>query len=695
MKLWCDLETYSPKSLKTHGAHSYAEEAEILLFPYAIDDGPARVWDCTSENMPRELSEGIEAADEYWWQNGGMFDRPVLKWAMPEVYQAMAPEKWRDTLVQALSHGLPGSLDSLSDIFKLGDESKDKRGKFLITLFCIPKKDGTRNTRETHPEQWEEFKEYAIRDIISMRLLHKKMPKWNYPNNKTELALWHLDQEINMAGVFVDTELARKAVEAVEIAQAELSMRVCAQTNGEVSSANKRDKLLKHILSEYGVSLPDMRASTLERRIADPDLPYPVKELLSIRLMASTSSVSKYKRLLKAVSSDGRLRGIIQFAGAARTARDAGRLFQPQNLMRPTLKKHEISEGIKAIKAECVELVTDNVMELAANCMRAVITAPPGKKLVIADLSNIEGRALAWLAGEEWKLQAFRDFDTVIGRDSQNNPIRKGADLYRLAYARAFNCPLEEVGDFERQVGKVLELALGYEGGVGAFVTFATVYGLDLEKLPRDGIPSWAWAEAESFLEWMKEQKRPTFGLSDAAFITCDALKRMWRAAHPKTVALWRQAANAFKAAIYDPEKNFPVGDLCHAVRKGNWLRIVLPSGRSLSYPSPRFEDRTISFAGVNHYTRKFGRAQTYSGKIVENMTQAVARDVFKAPYPAIMAAGYVIKLPVHDELITETPDDPRYNALELSELMASGAAWTKGSPLAAAGFETYAYRKG
>jgi DNA polymerase len=255
--------------------------------------------------------------------------------------------------------------------------------------------------------------------------------------------------------------------------------------------------------------------------------------------MASTSSVSKYKRVIRSTSSDGYLRGVIQFSGAGRTGRDAGRLFQPQNLMRPTLPTDVIETGIESIKAGCADLVTNNVMELCANAMRGVIIAPPGKKLVVADLSNIEGRVLAWLAGEEWKLQAFRDYDRG-----------EGPDLYVASYARTFRVPLEQA---KRQVGKVLELAMGFGGGVGSFITFAAVYGLDLEKMTAGlSLPDDVVGEARNFWEWSVETKRSTYGLSREVFVACDSLKRLWRRAHPKIVALWAVSENAFREAVYD-----------------------------------------------------------------------------------------------------------------------------------------------
>lgn len=686
--LWADTETFSETPIK-NGAHAYAEQAEVLLFAYAIDTGPVSVWDATANpEPPADLVDAVKQCDEYWFHNS-MFDRVVLKWALPDLYKLMPEHKWRDTLVQALSHGLPGKLDTLCEIFKLdASDAKDKRGKQLIRMFCMPQPKNSklrRKTRETHPAEWAEFIEYAKSDIRSMRILHDKMPKWNYPNNKDELALWHLDQEINMRGFHADLELAEKAIEAVNAAQAQLAQETNDATEGAVGSATQRDKLLEYILAEHGVSLPDMRADTLERRLADDGLPQPVRELIAIRLQASTSSVSKYKRVIGCTSSDGFLRGTIQFNGAQRTGRDAGRLFQPQNMMRPTIPQADIDFGIRAIKAGCANLITDNVMELAANCMRGVIIAPLGRKIVVADLANIEGRKAAWLAGETWKLQAFRDYDAG-----------KGPDLYTKTYSETFQVPPSAVTKWERQIGKVMELMLGYAGGVGAFLTGAATYRIDLDDMTeraRDTIPYDVWYEADNFWQWSKDMKRSTYGLSRETFMVCDSLKRMWRRANAAITGIWPQYENAARNAIDSPGKDFPVGQVTFR-RDGNWLRVRLPSGRYLCYPAPRNDNGAVSYMGINQYSRKWQRIKTYGGKFLENFCQASSRDILLLRLPKVEAAGFNTVLRVHDELITYAPDKPAYSVAWLSEIMTREFEWSKGLPLAAAGFEAYRYRK-
>lgn len=685
--LWFDCETYSACDLKAHGTPRYAEHpsTEITVVQWAIDDGEPVVVDCTGHRCgPYGLLDYLGDPTVTVVAHNSMFDRTLLRhcWGID-----VPVTRWRDTMVKAMAHGLPGSLDKIGGILGLpADEAKDKRGRQLIQLFCKPRpRTGERATRETHPQEWAEFLEYSRQDIVAMRAIDKRLPRWNYRDGHPELALWHLDQRINDRGFAVDLPLARGAIEAVAKEQARLKREVHELTDGEVSSPSKRDQLLVHILMEYGVSLPDMRADTLRRRLEDPELPEAVKLLLSLRLEATKTSTAKYNALVKATSADGRLRNTLQFAGAQRTARWAGRTFQPQNMTRPTMDQEQIDLGIEALTQGCADLLFDDVMELSANAVRGCIVAPPGKKLCIADLSNIEGRGLAYIAGEEWKVRAFREFDAG-----------KGADLYKLAYARSFGVDPKDVGKGQRQIGKVQELGLGYEGGVAAFLTFAAVYQMDLDQLA-DAVWSTASADAldqaRGMFAWAVRKKR-TLGLSERVYVACEVLKASWRAAHPATVALWSNVADAVRQAIAAPGVAFSVRQL-KVQRDGAWLRIRLPSGRCLCYINPQVEEGgQITYSGVNQYTRQWGRIKTYGGKLVENIVQAWARDVLAYNMQPIEDRGYAIVLTVHDELLTETPDTPEFSSDGLAALMSAAPTWAAECPLAAAGFETYRYRK-
>lgn len=718
--LYLDLETYCDVPI-SHGTYAYAERAEIMLFAYAIDDGPVHVWDLTADfEMPADLSDALYggASVHTLVAHNSMFDRTVLN----ESGYNTPVERWRDTMVKALAHSLPGSLGELCDILKVPiDKAKDKEGRRLVQLFCKPRPKSSRTvraTRETHPEDWAKFVEYARLDIEAMREIDKKLPRWNYEDNLRELALWHLDQRINDRGVKIDLDLVRGALDAVDKERDLLAKRAHAMTGGAVQAASQRDALLEHILAEYGVDLPDMQASTIERRIADPDLPEPLRELLAVRLAATTTSTSKYKALARGVSSDGRLRGTLQFCGASRTGRWSGRMFQPQNLPRPTLKQAETDAGIEQLTRGWADLLAPDVMALASSAIRGAILLPGG---AVSDLSNIEGRVQAWLAGEAWKLRAFEEYDTCRGldgrwhtgtalahamlcgrpipleKDAKGKPTRSGPDQYRLAYAKSFGVRVEDTTDDQRQIGKVQELALGYQGGVGAFVTFAAAYGIDLEILADkaiSAIPDDILRESEGALEWTKSEKRDRFGLSDIAWIVCDSFKRSWRYAHPNIAALWTELEQAVREAIAVPKVDIRVRKLV-VRRDGAWLRIKLPSGRFLCYPSPAIDkEGRITYMGVNQYSRKWTRLTTYGGKLFENVCQAVARDVMAHNMPAIEADGYQIVLTVHDEVLTESPGGADFTAARLSALLATVPPWAEGMPLAAGGFETNRYRK-
>jgi len=324
-KLWVDLETYSETPIKD-GTYRYAEDAEIMLILYAFDDGEVECIDLTDPLLNlddhKDFFQELEHGTSELWASNSMFDRNVLKY---NGYPTPI-ERWRDTMVQALCHALPGALDKLCDIFKLGEgDAKMKEGRSLIQLFSKPRPKNMklrRATYETHPEQWAKFIEYGKSDIKAMRALHYAMPKFNYPTGRSgELAHWHLDQKINDRGFTVDLDLVNAAIDSAKSEKASLKKQGFDATNGAVTSLTKRDMVLEHILLEYGIPLPDLTKATLERRLNVPDIPRGVKELLALRLQATTTSTSKYIALLKSLNNDGKCRGTIQFAGASRTGR--------------------------------------------------------------------------------------------------------------------------------------------------------------------------------------------------------------------------------------------------------------------------------------------------------------------------------------------------------------------------------------
>jgi len=684
--LYFDLETFSTTPI-THGTHAYAAAAEILLAAWAWDDGPVQVTDFTMPHvLPWHVGAGFNDPDVEVVIHNSHFDRTVVRhaWGID-----IPSSRIHDTMVQAMAHSLPGSLGMLCEVLGLpSDKAKDKDGKRLIQLFTKPlgkNRKLDRATRETHPEEWERFKAYAASDIEAMREVKKRMPMVNF--TPAERELWQLDQRINDRGVAIDLALVYSAIEAIDRAKRELAGRTVELTAGDVSSTTLNEIFRLHVFEAFGVDLPDLQMATIEKTLALPDLNPALRELLLIRLQASSTSTAKYRVLMRGTSADSRLRGLLQFCGALRTGRWAGRLFQPQNLPRPTLKQKAIDAGIEALRAGCAHLTTDNVMELVSSAIRSCIVAPPSSKLVVADLSNIEGRVQSWLANEEWKLKAFRDFDAGIG-----------PDLYKLAYSKSFGVAPDKVTGDQRQVGKVQELALGYEGGVGAFATFAGAYGINLDDLAEKVLldaPDNVVALADRFLGWTKKDKRPRYGLSEDAFVACDVLKRMWRDAHPNISGYWAALKDLVIKAMVNRGNTF--NELGLSVRASkNWLLLGLPSGRALCYPSPKIEDGDkITYMGIDQYTRKWTRIHTHGGKLFENLCQAVARDIMAANMPLIEAAGYRIVLTVHDEIIAEAPDEPQYNAEHMASLLAANPSWAPDIPLAAAGFETYRYRKG
>lgn len=673
-----DIETRGKHDIKL-GLDKYASGAEVILWQWALDDG-----DVVIEEGPRP------SADLQHWlhdplttivAHNAAFERTLL-----ERTQGLRihPNRFWCTMAQACSHGLPGGLEALGDIFGLAeDQAKIKEGRRLIRMFCVPDKEGNFKTKADKPAEWERFREYAARDVVATRALRKKMPTWNYPGLAFERRLYAIDQEINDRGFEVDLDLATAVVEMVAEAKADADEKVVDLTDGDVSTVMKRDRVLSHVLIEHGVALPDMRADTLERRLADESLPDEVRQLLAMRLEIAQTSTSKYKKLV-GCHVGGRLRHTLQYCGARRTRRWAGRLFQPQNLARPTMKWGAVQEGIEAILGGYASALYTDVTSLASNCVRSVIRARDGHVIVASDLANIEGRGLAWEAGEQWKLDAFAAYDADVG-----------PDLYIASYARAFGLEPSQVSKPDRQVGKVLELSMGYGGGVGAFAAMAGVYRLDIDALAvraLAALPADLIAEADRMWDWAFEHKR-TYGMKRETFVALDGLKRAWRAAHPATVEFWGDVDRAVRRVINVPKDEVQVGQIGFSKHR-SWLRMHLPSGGVLCYPDARIEDSgDITYLGVNQYTHQWGRIKTYSGKLVENATQAIARDVLADGLIRAIDRGFSPVLTVHDELVTEEPIGVRDHN-DLAEIMSTTPAWAPGLPLAAAGFTDPRYHK-
>lgn len=690
--LYCDLETYCETPI-AYGSHKYAEKAEVLLWGYAINNAPAKVWDLMVEKkMPEDLKAALD--DVYAgkgftvWHNGMMFDTIVLQHALDI---DIPVERIIDTMVLAYQHGLPGALGALSEVLHLPqDKAKDKEGKRLVQLFCKPlgaNRKLDRADRTTHPQDWAHFVDYCRLDVEAEREVFRRLPKYNI--NPHEHAIQIADARINRRGMQMDIDLAKAAVRLSGDIKEHLDRRTSHATGGAVEAATQRDKLIAFIKETYGWDIPTMTKNELEKRVADPEVPEPVRELLALRMLSTRTSTKKFESIINCSSSyDGRLRGTIQFRGAARTGRFAGRLYQPQNLPRPSMSNDEIELAIDLAKdGDALIKTYEDPGTVLSQCLRGEIVAPESKKLVVADYSNVEGRVLAWLAGESWKLKAFAEFDAGHGHD-----------LYKLTYGRTFNVKPEDVTKPQRQMGKVLELAMGYQGGAGAFVTFARGYGIDLDamaKTVRETIDPTIWAEAADSYDYFRE-KGATHGLAKETFIACDAVKRAWRRANAQIANLWKLMDEGLKEALTS-DRVVKVGAHLQLMRRDNYLLMRLPSGRYLCYPSPRLpeaNDCTFNFMGVEQFSRKWTRIRTYAGKCVENATQAAACDLLCESLLRLERDGFEPVLTVHDEVIAEAPDTEEFSLARMSRLMTKLPDWAKGLPLAAAGFESYRYRK-
>nr|DAO67475.1 MAG TPA: DNA polymerase I [Caudoviricetes sp.] len=758
-RLFLDTETFSGVDLKKVGAYAYAEHptTEIMICTYAIDEGRVQTWDCTeSPTMPRELRKALRWVSrkkaKIVMANGLLFDRLVIR------------EKWgidlpvcqiEDTMIMAFRHALPGGLDMQCQVLGVdADHAKDKAGKALIKRFCKPTPKTykiRRYTRETHPEEWAKFLRYAALDIIAMREVYWRIPDWGNTPKEDEILL--IDQLINDRGFYVDVDLANAAIKAVQAHKEELKEEAWERFGGKLTG-NDFLPALRDLAPAF--TIHNAQKSTLNDLLEDPDFPDEGKVLIEMRLGASSTASTKYNPLVNGLSADGRRRGCLQYGGAKRTLRWAGKGFQPQNLARGEysddhegkikrregesdisfwVRSHMLTNGINSLLRGTAHWAYD-ISKLTASTVRGCIIPAKGKKFVVADYSNVEGRGLAWIAGEKTALMVFK----------------AGRDIYCETAGKMFGLDPEYIKANRkdlRQIGKACELGLGYGGGVAAFLQFAKNLGLDLYAMAdvmKGTFPDHIWAAAKRGYEYArineakrppkpgKKDERPTYILPKNVWLTCDAIKRMWRESHPKTVAFWAELEDAVLCAIRNPGKAYWAGANVRPDGKkalkivrtkakhdptfdeerddpnaaGWWLKIELPSGRIMSYPGIALSVTTeidedtgkkrtstrIKYQGENQTTRQWGFQYTYGGKLTENIVQALCRDILAWSMPGVEAAGYEIVLSVHDELITEVPDTGDYTTEELCALMCDLPVWAKGFPLAAEGDIMYRYRK-
>lgn len=742
--LFIDHESFSAADLKKCGSYRYAEDptTEIMLTTYAFDDGPVYCYDATDGGpMPRDLRRALRLfAKGYTGDDGPrmvganylMFDRLLLRecWGYD-----IDPRNIIDTMVLAFRHALPGSLAAQCEVLGVSEDlAKDKAGKALIQRFCKPTPKNykvRRYDRTTHPQEWRQFVAYAKSDITSMREVFYRIPQWG--NSAFEDEVLAVDQLINDRGFFVDTALAEAAIAAVKKHKAELQAEAAEKWGAGLTGA-AFIPMLQELAPAFDI--PNAQKSTLNDLLADDYLPDDARTLIEMRLGASSTASTKYNPLLLGLSRDGRRRGCIQYGGASRTLRWAGKGFQPQNLARGYFSGEELNTGIDMLLKGRAHWLYD-VSKLTASTVRGCIVPTPGNKLVVADYSNVEGRGLAWLAGEGSALATFR----------------AGTDIYKVLASTMFKVGYDDVTKDQRQIAKAAILGLGYGGGVNAFLTFAKNLGLDLHQLADDmdgSFPDHIWAAARKGYEYAriqeknkrgfagKKPERPSYDLPKKVWLTCDSIKRMYREANPAIARFWRELDDGVMLAVKNPGKVYwagahvrpaldPSGRFVFDEEKaikitrtftrdddgkkvpGWWLKLELPSGRVLSYPGvgisvekvideddaeqPEYRER-VRYMGQNQTTRQWQKIYTYGGKLAENVTQALCRDMLAFALVGVERAGWPIVLHVHDEIVTDVPNEPQYSAAELERLMCELPDWAEGFPLAAEGQELFRYAK-
>ena len=636
-----DIETYSEASLSSTGVYRYAADPSftVLLFAYSVDAGPVRIVDLAQgESLPAEVEAALSDPKVQKWAFNAQFERVCLSAYLGE---KLDPRGWYCSMVWSTYAGIPLNLAGVAQALHLETE-KMTEGKDLIRKFSQPckatKSNGgrTRNLPEHAPEDWETFKAYCVRDVeveraIASRLSPLPMPEFEWEN------YWR-DQRFNDMGVGIDVELASKAVEAdLEIKDA-LYTQMRHWTG--VENPQSVTQLLGW-LQDHGAELPSLAKADVASALDEAD--GTVAEVLAARLEIAKSSVKKYEKMLDCVCPDGRAHGLLQFMGAGRTGRWAGRLVQVQNLPRQTFGDlEEAAALVKAGQADMLGVLWGSAPNVLSELIRAAFVAAPGNRFLVADFSAIEARVIAWLAGEQWVLDLFKS----------------GGDIYCETGTRMFGQEVKKHSPL-RQRAKVAVLACGYQGGVGALKAMGG------EKL----------------------------GLSEDEMAS---IVDAWRKANPRIAQMWWDVNRAALEAIKNGTSQM-VGRI-KVYQKLGALVIALPSGRELIYPSPRvgenrFGGESITFMGLG-LNRKWGRIETYGGKLVENIVQATARDVLAHSMATLEAAGYPTVMHVHDEVITEVPYG-HGSVDELCSLMSRGPTWSKGLPLAAEGFESTYYKKG
>ena len=646
-KLSCDIETFSDVDLIRCGVYKYADSPnfEMLLFAYAVDDGDVHIIDIAGgEELPEEIIQAIKSDTVVKTAYNAQFERVCLAryLKLPEG-EYLNPQSWYCTAVQAAELALPLSLADVGSVLGL-ERQKMTEGKELIKYFCVPckptKSNGNRTrNRPCHDiNKWETFKKYCMRDVDVERQIADKLKM--YPISDEEHRLYVLDQIINDRGVLVDSELAEQAVKLNSI-QTAVAVEQAYMITG-LENPNSVTQL-KQWLKENGVEIESLSKKAVKSLADETD--GDVSEMLKLRLLMAKTSVKKYEAVIRSVCSDNRVHGMMRFCGANRTGRWSGNILQPQNLPQNHLPDLTLARDIvKDGDFEMLDMMFGNVPNVLSELIRTVLIPKPNHRFIVADFSAIEARVLAWIAGEQWRIDTFKN----------------GGDIYCASASKMFKVPVEKhgVNGELRQKGKISELACGYGGSVGALKNMGAVE--------------------------MGVQENELQGLIND-----------WRNANPHIVRFWYEVGNAAMKAIKE-KTTVPLGKLVFAYERGI-LFIRLPSGRRLSYIKPRigtnrFGGDSITYMGINS-AKKWDRLETFGGKLTENIVQGTARDLLANALINAANAGYDTVFHVHDEIICEVPNG--YGSVdELCRLMCIKTDWADGLPLNADGFECEYYKK-
>lgn len=652
-----DIETYSSVDIKRAGMYKYVQspDFEILLFGYSFDGGPVRIIDLAQgEKLPAEVISALQ--DPLITKHAY---NAAFEWYCLNKFYRSPLEQWRCTMLHGLYCGYTAGLAATAVALGLPeDKRKMSVGSSLIRTFCVPCKPSKANGMRTRtlprhePEKWQLFKEYCKQDVVTEMEIERRLS--SFPVPEAEQKLWELDQIINANGVAVDMDLVTSALHIDETVTSEL-MQEAVNLSG-LDNPKSVKQLTEWLNEELDEEILDLRKSTVSS-LLDTVESDKARRMLEIRQELAKASVKKYLAIEDAVCEDKRVRGLLQFYGANRTGRWAGRLVQVQNLPRNYLESlNHARECVKARKLDALRIIYSNVPDTLSQLIRTAFVAEPGNVLIAADFSAIEARVIAWLAGEQWRQEVFATHGKI----------------YEASASAMFGVPIEQIDKHSplRQKGKIAELALGYQGGPGALIAMGALdMGLTEEELPE--------------------------------------IVHRWRSANKRIVDLWYSLENA---ALKVMETSAPVGVQGLIIaREGDYqngqdfLTIRLPSGRKLYYTRPFVEvnekNRTaLHYQGVNQKTRQWEIIPTYGGKIAENVTQAIARDCLAESLVRLAHAGYQIVFHVHDEIVLEvpaaTPEEAESHIAAITDIMAQPISWAPGLILKAEGFATRYYRK-